>query len=43
MGPNGHVGGTTLGPRWPEIRLEGAVFYLARGFLETLPAALRPP
>jgi hypothetical protein len=40
-GPNGTAGGTTLGPRWPEIRLEGAV-YLERGFLETLPPALRP-
>ena len=40
-GPNGHVGGTTLGPRWPELRLEGAV-YLERGFLEALPDALRP-
>ena len=40
-GPNGNVGGTTLGPRWPELRLEGAV-YLERGFLDTLPAALRP-
>jgi hypothetical protein len=40
-GPNGNVNGTTLGPRWPELRLEGAV-YLERGFLETLPAALRP-
>jgi hypothetical protein len=40
-GPNGALGGTTLGPRWPELRLEGAV-YLERGFLETLPPALRP-
>ena len=40
-GPNGNVGGTTLGPRWPEIRLEGAV-YLERGFIATLPAKLRP-
>ncbi|MCM3900101.1 MAG: hypothetical protein ND866_00185 [Pyrinomonadaceae bacterium] len=40
-GPNGNVNGTTLGPRWPELRLEGAV-YLERGFLDTLPAALRP-
>ena len=40
-GPNGAVGGTTLGPRWPELRLEGAV-YLERGFLDALPAALRP-
>jgi hypothetical protein len=41
-GPNGHVGGTTLGPRWPELRFEGAI-YLERRFLETLPDALRPP
>jgi hypothetical protein len=41
-GPNGIVAGTTLGPRWPELRLAGAV-YLERGFLNSLPAALRPP
>jgi hypothetical protein len=41
-GPNGSVGGTTLGPRWPEIRLEGAV-YLDRRFIEALPETLRPP
>ena len=41
-GPNGIVGGTTLGPRWPELQLEGAV-YLERGFRDKLPAALRPP
>ena len=40
-GPNGTTGGTTLGPRWPEIRLEGAV-YLERAFVDSLPAALRP-
>ena len=40
-GPNGVVGGTTLGPRWPELRLAGAV-YLEHGFLNSLPAALRP-
>jgi hypothetical protein len=40
-GPNGVVAGTTLGPRWPELRLAGAV-YLERGFLNSLPAALRP-
>jgi hypothetical protein len=40
-GPNGTAGGTTLGPRWPELRLEGAV-YLERRFRETLPPALRP-
>jgi len=41
-GPNGATGGTTLGPRWPELRLAGAV-YLERGFAAALPAALRPP
>jgi hypothetical protein len=40
-GPNGQLAGTTLGPRWPELRLEGAV-YLERGFVDALPAALRP-
>jgi hypothetical protein len=40
-GPNGAVGGTTLGSRWPELRLEGAL-YLERGFVDTLPTALRP-
>lgn len=40
-GPNGAVGGTTLGPRWPELQLEGVV-YLERGLLEALPAAIRP-
>jgi hypothetical protein len=41
-GPNGAVGGTTIGPRWPEMRLAGAV-YLERGYAASLPAALRPP
>jgi hypothetical protein len=40
-GPNGTVGGTTLGPRWPELRLGGAV-YLERRFVESLPEAVRP-
>jgi hypothetical protein len=40
-GPNGAVCGTTLGPRWPELRLGGAV-YLERGFADSLPAGLRP-
>ena len=40
-GPNGVVSGTTLGPRWPELRLVGVV-YLERGFVTSLPAALRP-
>lgn len=41
-GPNGAVSGTTLGPRWPEMRLGGAV-YLERWYADSLPAALRPP
>ncbi len=41
-GPNGNVSGTSLGPRWPELQLAGAV-YLERGFVASLPATLRPP
>jgi hypothetical protein len=41
-GPNGAVGGTTLGPRWPELRLAGAV-YLEREHWRALPDATRPP
>jgi hypothetical protein len=40
-GPTGAVSGTTLGPRWPELQLAGAV-YLERGFVASLPAGLRP-
>lgn len=40
-GPNGTVGGTTIGPAWPELRLAGAV-YLAEPFLASLPPRLRP-
>lgn len=40
-GPNGAVSGTTLGPRWPELLLAGAV-YLECGFVQSLPAAMRP-
>jgi len=40
-GPNGVVSGTTLGPRWPELRLAGVV-YLEQGFMASLPAAVRP-
>jgi len=40
-GPNGVVAGSTLGPRWPELQLAGAV-YLEAGFVAALPAALRP-
>lgn len=41
-GPNGDVQGTTLGPRWPEIQLTGAV-YLEQRFRDRLPAGVRPP
>jgi hypothetical protein len=40
-GPNGDVRGTTLGPRWPEIQLTGAV-YLEQRFCNRLPLAVRP-
>lgn len=40
-GPNGS-GGTTLGPRWPEIQTSGAAC-LEQKFIATLPEALRPP
>jgi hypothetical protein len=40
-GPNGVVLGTTLGPRWPELTLAGAV-YLERSFVASLPQRLRP-
>ena len=41
-GPNGDVRGTTIGPRWPEIQISGAL-YLEQRFCERLPLALRPP
>jgi hypothetical protein len=40
-GPNGVVGGTTLGPRWPELMLAGAV-YLERSFVASMPERVRP-
>jgi hypothetical protein len=40
-GPNGTVGGTTIGPRWPELRLTGGV-YLERDFAAGLPELARP-
>ena len=40
-GPGGDVRGTTIGPRWPEIQVAGAV-YLEQRFCERLPANLRP-
>src|SRR5262245_65376428 len=41
-GAGGVVRGTTLGPRWPEMELVGAI-YLEESFLLRLPAAVRPP
>jgi hypothetical protein len=41
-GPNGVLTGTTLGPRWPELHLSGAL-YLEQRFVQALPQALRPP
>jgi hypothetical protein len=41
-GPNGVLTGTTLGPRWPELHLNGAL-YLEQRFVQSLPARLRPP
>jgi hypothetical protein len=40
-GPSGTVGGTTLGPRWPELRLEGAV-YIERAAFQSIPEQIRP-
>jgi hypothetical protein len=40
-GPNGAVSGTTLGPRWPELRVAGVV-YLERDFAASLSGALGP-
>lgn len=40
-GPAGQVGGTTLGPRWPEIHTAGVVL-LEQRFFESLPAEIRP-
>jgi hypothetical protein len=37
----GHIDGTTLGPRWPEIQLAGVVG-IERGFWERLPSPQRP-
>lgn len=38
----GGLGGTTLGPAWPELQMAGVV-YLEQGFVARLPPALRPP
>jgi hypothetical protein len=40
-GPNGELAGTTLGPRWPELQLAGAVL-LEQSFVARLPRELRP-
>jgi len=40
-GPTGDLRGTTLGPRWPEIQVAGAV-YLEQRFRDRLPDAIRP-
>jgi hypothetical protein len=40
-GPDGTVAGTTFGPRWPELRIGGAV-YFEQSFAQALPVALRP-
>jgi hypothetical protein len=40
--PTGELGGTTLGPRWPEMQLSAAVL-LAESFVARLPASKRPP
>ncbi|MDX2092539.1 MAG: hypothetical protein SFX73_32040 [Kofleriaceae bacterium] len=37
----GNLGGSTLGPRWPELHLYGAV-YLEEQFRAKLPEAVRP-
>jgi hypothetical protein len=41
-GPNGMLGGTTLGVSWPELQIAGAV-YLQEEFWRTLPDHIRPP
>lgn len=41
-GPNGTLGGTTLGARWPELALSGVVV-LEEKFRASLEPALRPP
>jgi hypothetical protein len=41
-GPNGTVGGTTLGPRWPELQIGGAV-YLEAASCNPSPPRCAPP
>lgn len=40
--PNGDLGGTTLGPRWPEMQVNAAAL-LEERFIARLPSAVRPP
>jgi hypothetical protein len=39
---DGNLGGTTMGPRWPELQLVGRV-YIEDNYWSKLPAALRSP
>jgi len=41
-GPNGAVSGTTLGPRWPELRLASVVYLPAFAHLLTEASATHP-
>lgn len=40
--PGGELAGSTLGPRWPEMQLMGALL-LEEGFIARLPGDRRPP
>jgi hypothetical protein len=40
-GPTGNLSGSTIGPRWPELQMAGAIA-VEQGFLERLPPTLRP-
>jgi hypothetical protein len=42
VGTHGRLEGTTVGPRWPEMQLVGAV-YLEESVVRRLPPAARPP
>lgn len=42
VGPHGRLEGSTVGPRWPEMQLVGAV-YLEESVARRLPPAARPP
>ncbi|HYU14554.1 MAG TPA: hypothetical protein VEL05_00715, partial [Candidatus Acidoferrum sp.] len=41
IGPNGGLAGTTIGPRWPEMQLVGAV-YIEESVVRRLPPQARP-